>query len=130
MVLHERPFVLSADTRPLPEELRHRDLDVVRDRIGVVGDLPAGGDDDTVVGRTQLHALREELRTDPVRAQRRFADLWRRADGYDTDRRLLTAVAGVPGDPPQLLRPPDGGAASTALVDALELADLRPGGRR
>lgn len=51
--------------------------------------------DTAVVTRTQLHALRTELRTDLDRAQRRLSDLERRAVN-PADRALLAALAGSP----------------------------------
>jgi hypothetical protein len=104
-------------------------LDQLIERIKAVHSLARGRADGRVVSRTQLHALREELRADPGRAQRRFADLWRRAEGCAEDRKVLAALAGAladpPTDPPTLLRPVIG---TTSLVDALEIAAITPEG--
>ncbi|MGH4014480.1 MAG: Cas10/Cmr2 second palm domain-containing protein [Pseudonocardiaceae bacterium] len=130
-VLHERPFLLPAPGQSLPAEA-HRGLDQLTERIQAVHSLARGRADGRVVSRTQLHVLREELRTDPGRAQRRFTELWRRAEVSDQDREVLTALAGVPGDPPKLLRPATGAtagaAATTSLIDALEIAAIIPDG--
>lgn len=128
-VLHERPFLLPTPGQPLPVVQEHRGLDQLTRRVATVHSLARGREDGRVVSRTQLHALREELRTDTGRAQRRFADLWRRAERSAADRAVLTALAGASGDPPRLLRPgPDSAFLSTSLVDALEIAAVTPEG--
>lgn len=127
-VLHERPFLLSA-VGDLPTDDAHRALDQLIGRVEKVHSLAHGRTDGRVVSRTQLHALREELRSDTGRAQRRFADLWHRAEGSAADREVLSALAGAAGerptDPPLLLRR---GSSSTPLVDALEIATITPEG--
>ncbi|HEU0089330.1 MAG TPA: hypothetical protein VFQ77_17075 [Pseudonocardiaceae bacterium] len=132
VVLHERPFLLPVEGG-LPADLAHHGLDQLINRVRKVHSLARGRTDGRVVSRTQLHALREELRTDPGRAQRRFADLWRRAEGSAADREVLSTLAGAagerPADPPRLLRPASRSAGrSTPLIDALEIATITPGG--
>lgn len=124
-VLHERPFLLPAPGQTLPADDAHRGLDRLIERIKAVHSLTADRADGRVVSRTQLHALREELRTDTGRAQRRFTDLWRRAQSSAEDRKVLAALAGHLSDPPTLLRPTTG---TTPLVDALEIAAITPDG--
>jgi len=124
-VLHERPFLLPAPGQTLPADEAHRGLDRLIERIKAVHSLTADRADGRFVSRTQLHALREELRTDTGRAQRRFTDLWRRAEGSVEDRKVLATLAGTTGDPPTLLRPTTG---TTPLVDALEIAAITPDG--
>lgn len=138
-VLHERPFLLPGPGRTLPDADAHRGLDRLTERVRAVHSLARGRADGRVVSRTQLHALREELRADTGRAQRRFTELWRQAQFSAQDREVLTALAGVPADPPMLLRPVTGTAAhataahaeavaTTSLVDALEIAAITPDG--
>lgn len=128
--LHERPFLLPATGQPLEDDA-HRGLDQLIHRVTMVQSLARGREDGQVVSRTQLHALREELHTDTGRAQRRFADLWRRAQPSTHDRTILTALAGAPGDdPPALLRPGPTTTSlkTTSLIDALEIAAITPEG--
>lgn len=132
-VLHERPFLLPAPGQTLPAQDAHRGLDQLTERVKAVHLLSRGRADGRVVSRTQLHALREELRADTGRAQRRFTDLWRRAQNSAADRQVLAMLAGAPGDPPMLLRPAAGATSlaatsSTPLIDALEIAAITPEG--
>jgi hypothetical protein len=124
-VLHERPFLLPAPDQTLPAPDAHRGVDRLTRRVTMVHSLGRGREDGRVVSRTQLHALREELHTDTGRAQRRFADLWRRTQRNAHDRGILAELAGASGDPPTLLRP---GPKSTSLIDALEIAAITPEG--
>jgi len=125
VMLHERPFFLPAPGAELPAHARHRHIDAVLARARAVQGRAGGRANGDAVSRSQLHGLREDVYADPGRAQRRFADLWRRSAPGGEDRAVLTLLAGAPGDPPSLFRPVDGdGGQSTALVDAVELADL------
>jgi hypothetical protein len=77
--------------------------------------VPDGLAEGSAVTRTQLHALREELRTDLDRAQRRITHLAKRAErGEPRDIERVHAIA---GDPPRAYA--DG---STAVLDLLELS--------
>ncbi|ABW10825.1 conserved hypothetical protein [Parafrankia sp. EAN1pec] len=132
--LHERPFLLAAaDDGPLPADTTYRDLGTVLRRAAAVAGCANGRGDGAVVTRSQLHALREELTVDVGRAERRFADLWRRASesGSPQDRGVLAELAGSRGDPPGLVRPVsvDHRRWSTPLFDAMELADLTVGAK-
>lgn len=108
--LTRRPYLLAAGGQTVPEE---RDWRAVRRRLRAVPDGLAEG---TVVTRTQLHALREELRKDPERAQRRVTQLAERA-GRSTDPRDVERVRAIVGDPPRAHQ--DG---SSAVLDLLELS--------
>ena len=134
LALHERPFFLPTDGADMPGPWRHRTLAEVVARAGAVRGRAAGRADGVLVTRSQLHALREELHGDADRAERRFADLWRRAveAGGADDRDVLEKLAGGSGDPPRLIRQLGGDEqrCSTSIVDALELADLIEGAER
>jgi len=106
--LTQRPYLLPVVDDGVPPA---HDWTHVLKKLRMVQQVRSG--DDLVVTRTQLHALREELRVDPERAQRRLADLHARVT-EERDRDVLRAIA---GDPP--LAVTDG---SSALLDLLELA--------
>jgi hypothetical protein len=108
--LTQRPYLLPAGDQAVP---RQRDWRAVRRQLH---DVPDGLAEGSVVTRTQLHALREELRTDLGRAQRRITHLAERAErgGDPTDVERVRAIA---GDPPRAYV--DG---SSAVLDLLELS--------
>lgn len=114
--LTQRPYLLPAGGQTLPEQ---RDWRKVRRRLQAVPDGLAEG---SAVTRTQLHALREELRTDLERAQRRIAHLAKRAERGD-DPKDVERVRAIAGDPPRAHA--DG---SSAVLDLLELSPFVKGG--
>ena len=109
--LTARPYLLAAEPGiSLPDG---RDWAEVEPRIRTLRRAPAGLDGG-VVTRSQLHALRGEVRTDPARARRRITDLHRRC-ATELDRELLAAIGAGPSGSAD-----DRSAAG--LLDALELA--------
>lgn len=105
-VLTERPFLIGAGSASLPPE---RDWDVLLERLEQIADTPSGGDG-VLVTRTQLHALRDELRRDPGRARRRLKDLGDRVPTTGADRDRLNALRS------------GGDGLARGLLDLLELA--------
>jgi hypothetical protein len=99
--LTRRPFLVGTNAPP------ERSWPQVRRRLETLADVPRGGEG-LLVTRTQLYALRSEMRHDPQRARRRLADLDTRVPATGEDRARLDALRG-----------PDGSAAG--LLDLLEL---------
>ncbi|MFD7659213.1 hypothetical protein ACFV4N_35000 [Actinosynnema sp. NPDC059797] len=101
-----RPFLLPATGgAPVPPG---RDWRWLTEHAELVREAPNGGGEGRVVTRSQLHALRGELRTDPVRAARRV-EQWRRRAATSRDRALVAALS-QPGPAP--------------VLDLLELAEF------
>lgn len=105
VVLTERPFLIGAGSAVPPAD---RDWHEVLERLKLITTAPRGGDG-AVVTRTQLHALREELRGDLGRARRRLAELDARVPATGDERRRLDALRGDDG-------------LARGLLDLLELA--------
>lgn len=109
-----RPFLVRSHAdQQLPRE---RDWDVVGPNALAVRNARRQGGAGAVLSRSQLHALRAELRTDLDRAQRRLTELARRVR-EPADRTLLDALA---GSPPRVRV--DAGVAP--VLDLLELAEF------
>ena len=115
--LTQRPYLLPVVDDAVPPA---HDWTNVLESLRTVQRVRGG--EELVMTRTQLHALREELRVDPEKAQRRLADLHARAT-EKADRDVLRAIA---GDPPLAVK--DG---SSPLLDLLELSPFAgPGATR
>ena len=108
--LTDRPYLIPAYPNvSIPDR---NDWERVRKRIQTIAEPPPEG---TVVSRTQLHHLREELRTDSDLVRRRLATLRERATENDQVR--LRALC------------PDGDDALSGLYDLLQLAPFVGGTR-
>ena len=113
VVLTERPFLVAGPVGAVPPE---HDWDALLARLRVVAAIPRGGDG-AALTRRQLHAFRDDLRTDPALARRRLARLRERAVDDDGRRRL------------EALRGDDGGLVR-GVLDLVELAPFVGGGAR
>lgn len=108
-LLTERPYLLGTDATAAPPD---RDWKPARERMRLVAGVPRSGEG-LLVTRTQLYALRGEVRHDPVLARRRLADLDARVPAHGTDRARLDALRG-------------GGGLAPGLLDLLELGEFVP----
>ncbi|GDY31838.1 Cas10/Cmr2 second palm domain-containing protein [Gandjariella thermophila] len=105
-----RPFLVpTRESATIPPD---RDWTKLAERLTVVREMPVAADG-RVVTRTQLHALRDELRRDVKRAERRLSDLKRRAV-TEEDRAMLRALAGDSA----------GVRNGTGVLPALDLLEL------
>jgi hypothetical protein len=111
MPLTDRPYLIPASGEvSVPDR---RDWERAVTRIRTIAARPPEG---TVVSPTQLHHLREELRTDSDLVRRRLATLRQRATEDDQER--LDALC------------PDGDDTLSGLYDLLDLAPFVGGGSR